>query len=95
MNQDCKFKILYAAAYGYLKSKIGKEALEQKLDHYRQYKVDNMHDVFWHLVNSLTNKVGMRASIGDIDSLEPFLFGFDLGKPTLIIGIIGNSCLLK
>ena len=77
MNQDCKFKILYAAAYGYLKSKIGKEALEQKLDHYRQYKVDNMHDVFWHLVNSLTNKVGMRASIGDIDSLEPFLFGFD------------------
>jgi len=69
--------MLYAAAYDYLESRIGKEALEQKLDHYRQYKVDNMFDVFWHLVNSLTNKVGMRATIGAIDPLEPFLFGFD------------------
>jgi len=77
MTPDCKFKLLYAAAYDYLESKIGKEALEQKLNHYRQYKVDNMYDVFWHLVNSLTNKIGMRSSIGDIDQLDPFLFDFD------------------
>lgn len=77
MTPDRKFKILYAAAYDYLESKVGKEALENKLNHYRYYKVDNMHDVFWHLVNSLTNKVGMRATIGAIDPLEPFLFGFD------------------
>ncbi len=77
MAPDRKFKMLYAAAYDYLESKIGKEALEQKLDHYRHYKVDNIHDVFWHLLNSLTNKVGMRATIGDIDPLEPFLFSFD------------------
>ena len=77
MTPDQKFKMLYAAAYDYLESRIGKEALEQKLDHYRSYKVDNMHDGFWHLLNSLTNKVGMRATIGAIDPLEPFLFGFD------------------
>jgi hypothetical protein len=77
MTSDRKFKILYTAAYEYLESRIGKEALEQKLDHYRQYKVDNMYDVFWHLLNSLTNKAGMRATIGDIDPLDPFLFGFD------------------
>jgi hypothetical protein len=77
MTPDRKFKILYAAAYDYLESKIGKVALEHKLNHYRHYKVDNMFDVFWHLVNSLTNKVGMRATIGAIDPLEPFLFGFD------------------
>ena len=67
MTPNRKFKLLYAAAYEYLESKIGKVALEQKLNHYRQYKVDNLHDVFWHLVNSLTNKVGMRATIGNID----------------------------
>jgi hypothetical protein len=77
MTPDRKFKMLYVAAYEYLESRIGKEVLEQKIDHYRQYKVDNMYDVFWHLVNSLTNKVGMRATIGDIDPLEAFLFGFD------------------
>ena len=77
MTPDRKLKVLYKAAHDYLGSKIGKEALEQKLDHYRQYKVGNMNDVFWHLLNSLTNKVGMRATIGDIDPLEPFLFGFD------------------
>jgi hypothetical protein len=69
--------MLYAAAYDYLESRIGKAALEQKLDHYRCYKVENIYDVFWHLLNSLTNKVGMRATIGAIDPLEPFLFGFD------------------
>jgi len=77
MTPDQKFKILYTAAYDYLESKIGKVALEQKLDHYRSYQVDSMHDGFWHLVNSLTNKVGMRATIGAIDPLESFLFGFD------------------
>jgi len=77
MTPDQKFKMLYAAAYDYLESKIGKEALEHKLNHYRQYKAGDMHDVFWHCVNSLTNKVGMRATIGAIDPLEPFLFDFD------------------
>jgi hypothetical protein len=77
MTPDRKFKMLYSAAYDYLEFKIGKEALEHKLDHYRHYRVVNMQDVFWHLVNSLTNKVGMRATIGAIDPLEPFLFGFD------------------
>ena len=77
MTRDRKFKILYTAAYGYLESKIGRKALEHKLDHYRHHKVDNMQDVYWHFLNSLTNKVGMRSTIGDIDPLEPFLFGFD------------------
>ena len=80
MTPDRKLKMLYTAAYDYLESRIGKESLENKLNHYRQYKVDNIHDVFWHLLNSLTNKVGMRATIGAIDPLEPFLFGFDPGK---------------
>ncbi len=55
MTPDRKFKMLYNAAYDYLESRIGKEALEHKLNDYRHYKVDNMHDVFWHLLNSLTN----------------------------------------
>ena len=77
MTHDRKLKVLYTAAYDYLESRIGKYILEQKLNHYRHYKVDSMYDVFWHLINSLTNKVGMRASIGNIDPLESFLFGFD------------------
>ena len=77
MTRNRKLKMLYAAAYEYLESKIGKESLDKKLLHYRHHKVDNMPDAFWHLVNSLTNKVGMRATIGDINPLEPFLFGFD------------------
>ena len=80
MTRDRKYKILYMAAYDYLESKIGKDALEHKLNHYRHYKVDNLYDVFWHLLSSLTNKAGMRATIGDIDPLGPFLFDFDPGK---------------
>ena len=77
MKTDTKFKILYQAAYDFLKQEIGKEALEDKLNHYREYKAKSMQDVFWHMVHSLTNKVGMRATIGDIDSIGPFLFSFD------------------
>ncbi len=77
MTPDRKYRMLYTAAYEYLESRIGKAALEHKLNHYRHYKAGDMHDVFWHCVNSLTNKVGMRATIGAIDPLEPFLFGFD------------------
>jgi hypothetical protein len=39
MTPDRKFKMLYVAAYEYLESRIGKAALEQKLDHYRQYNL--------------------------------------------------------
>jgi hypothetical protein len=60
VTPDRKLKMLYRAAYDYLKYKIGKEALEQKLDYYRRYKVDNMNDAFWHLLNSLTNKVARK-----------------------------------
>ena len=80
MTRDRKYKILYKAAYDYLESKIGKAALEQKLNHYRHYKVDNLYDAFWHLLSSLTNKAGMRATIGDIDPLGRFLFDFDPRK---------------
>jgi hypothetical protein len=37
MTPDRKFKMLYSDAYDYLEFKIGKEALEHKLNHYRQY----------------------------------------------------------
>ncbi len=36
-----------------------------------------MEDVFWHLINSLTNKVGMRTTIGDINALRAHLFHYD------------------
>jgi hypothetical protein len=70
-------KILYAGAFDYLKNIIGQEALEEKTDHYRQYKPDTLPDIFWHLVYSLTNKRGMRATIGDIDEIGPSVFEFD------------------
>jgi hypothetical protein len=77
MKTDLKLKTLYKCAYDYLVSKIGRKALEQKLNHYRYHKVDTMENLFWYMLNSLTNKVGMRATIGDIDVLEPYLFNFD------------------
>ena len=77
MTTDQKLKLLYASAYEFLVSKIGQAALEQRLNHYRQYKIETMDDLFWYLLNSLTNKVGMRATIGDIDPLGPHLFNFD------------------
>jgi hypothetical protein len=77
MKTDRKLKQLYAAAYQFLESEIGRQALENKLNHYRQYKAETMEDVYWHLINSLTNKVGMRATIGDIDALTPHLFHWD------------------
>ena len=77
MKTDRNFKILYCTAYDFMTAEIGKEALEDKLDHYRNYKVQTFQDLFWHLIYSLTNKVGMRATIGDIDTLATFLFDFD------------------
>ena len=77
MKTDLKLKALYQCAYNFLASKIGKNALEKKLNHYRYHKADNMDDLFWYLLNSLTNKVGMQATIGDIDVLGNYLFNFD------------------
>ncbi len=77
MSSDCKLKTLYIGAYDFLKQRMGKEALEHKLNHYRQYRAETMQDVFWHMLNSLTNKVGMRATIGVINPLGAFLFNFD------------------
>ena len=80
MKQDRKLRLLYTHAYDFLSAIIGEEALEQKLNHYRYHRVDNMEDGFWYLINSLTNKSGMRATIGDIDALGPFIFCFDPWK---------------
>ena len=77
MKTDLKLKVLYKCAYDFLESKIGKNALEQKLNHYSYHKADTMEDLFWYILNSLTNKVGMRATIGDIDVLGDYLFNFD------------------
>jgi hypothetical protein len=77
MKTDLKLKALYKCAYDFLESKIGQDALEKKLNHYRYHKADTMDDLFWYMLNSLTNKVGMRATIGDIDMLELYLFDFD------------------
>jgi len=77
MKADLKLKALFKCAYDFLESKIGKDALEQKLNHYRHHKADTMEDVYWYMLSSLTNKVGMRATIGDIDVLGNYLFHFD------------------
>jgi len=77
MQTDLKLKALYEYAYEFLVSKIGQAALEQKLNHYRQHKAETMEDLFWYLINSLTNKVGMRATIGDVDVLGDYIFYFD------------------
>ena len=77
MQTDLKLKELYKCAYDYLVSKIGQSALEEKLNHYRHHKAETMEDLYWYLINSLTNKVGMRATIGDIDVLGDYLFNFD------------------
>ncbi len=74
---DFKLKMLYKYAYDYLVSKIGQPALEQKLNHYRHHKAETMEELFWYLINSLTNKVGMRATIGDVNLLGDYIFNFD------------------
>jgi hypothetical protein len=77
MKTDHKLKALYEYAYDYLVSKVGQSTLEEKLNHYRYHKAETMGDLFWYLINSLTNKVGMRATIGDVDVLGDYLFNFD------------------
>jgi hypothetical protein len=61
MTPDRKFKMLYAAAYEYLEPKIGKETLEQKLDHYRHHKVGNMR---------LFLKSGLLVGFGGLSNNE-------------------------
>jgi len=80
MKANRTLKKLYQAAYDFMDAEIGREALEEKLDRYRRYKAKDMADVFWQLVYSLTNKVGMRATIGDIDYLDEYLFHFNPHK---------------
>lgn len=77
MVSDHQLKTLYTEAYTFLEDRIGREALENKLSYYRQYKVTGMHEVCWHLVRSLKNKRNMGQTIGDIELLAPFLFHFD------------------
>ena len=80
MATDKQLRILYNEAFKFLETKIGREALEKKLDYHRHYKAESMEDVFWHLLQSLCNKRGMPATIGDIDTLEPYLFDFVPGN---------------
>jgi len=76
MNDE-KLRLVYQGARAFLENLVGKEVLEEKLEHIRMYKVDNMNDLYWHLLLSLTNKRNMMQTIGDIDPLAPFLFDFD------------------
>jgi len=76
MNDE-KLKLVYQDAKRFLEKLVGKEILEEKLEHIRTYKVNNMNDLYWHLLLSLTNKRNMMQTIGDIDLLAPFLFNFD------------------
>ena len=43
MKPDHKLKLLYTHAYNFLSIKIGTDALETKLNHYRYHRVDNIH----------------------------------------------------
>jgi hypothetical protein len=70
-------RLIYQSAKSFLENLVGKEILDEKLGHIRTYKVDNMSDMYNHLLWSLTNKRNMQMTIGDIDLLEPFFFDFD------------------
>ena len=77
---DQRLKFFYGEAKAFLESLVGREILEERLQQVRTYKVDNMHDLYWHLLLSLTNKRNMMQSIGDIDHLVRFFFDFDPHK---------------
>jgi len=54
-----------------------------------------MEDLFWYLLNSLTNKVGMKATIGDVDVLGIIYSVLIRTKPMTIIRMIGKNCLKR
>ena len=78
--KDEKLRLVYQDAKRFLEKLVGKEILEEKLEHIRTYKVNNMYDLYWHLLLAITNKRNMSQSIGSIDDLVRFFFDFDPHK---------------
>ena len=76
MVTDNKLITLYREARDFLETIAGPK-VEKLLAYTRYAKVHDMQEVYWHFARSLCNKRGMPATIGDVDELEPFLFGFD------------------
>jgi hypothetical protein len=76
MNEE-KLRLVYQGARAFLENLVGKEILEEKLEHLRTYKAGSLIDLYWHLLLSLTNKRSMVNTIGPIDPLALFLFDFD------------------
>ena len=71
-----KLVTLYKEARDFLETIAGPN-VEKLLAFTRYTKVQDMQEVYWRFARSLPNKRGMPASIGDVDDMEPFLFGFD------------------
>ncbi|MFH1886988.1 MAG: hypothetical protein ABIM40_09845 [Pseudomonadota bacterium] len=76
MVSDKKLITLYREARDFLETIAGPN-VEKLLAFTRYTKVTDMQEVYWRFARSLCNKRGMPATIGDVDELEPFLFGFD------------------
>ncbi|HIJ56421.1 MAG TPA: hypothetical protein HPQ03_09885 [Deltaproteobacteria bacterium] len=76
MISDQKLITFYHEARDFLETLAGPKT-ERLLAFTRYTKVCDMQEVYWRFARSLPNKRGMPATIGDIDELEPFLFGFD------------------
>ncbi|SHJ90580.1 hypothetical protein SAMN02745216_02511 [Desulfatibacillum alkenivorans DSM 16219] len=76
MVSDKKLIILFNEAKDFLETVAGRD-VEELLAFTRYSKVTDMQEVYWRFARSLCNKRGMPATIGDVDDLEPFLFGFD------------------
>lgn len=76
MVSDKKLMTLYREARDFLETIAGRD-VEELLAFTRYSKVTDMQEIYWRFARSLCNKRGMPATIGDVDELEPFLFGFD------------------
>lgn len=65
-------------AYDYVLEKSGadKEKLDYYLNEWEYSKPENLNGIFKSLLNSAKNSGGMPNFIGEIESLEPFLYSF-------------------
>jgi hypothetical protein len=72
-----KLRMVYQGAREFLEEAAGKEVVEKEIQRVGTYRIEDIHDLYWHLLSSLANKRNMMLTIGEIDPLAPFFFDFD------------------
>ena len=80
MTTKAKHKILFQEALDYLAEHADIGSVRRHMDDVEEVKLTSLVDVYTRLLWSLSNRQGMRASIGDVWKLEEVLEGFEPEK---------------